>query len=46
MAEEKQVTLDGNTITLAQLEEAKKNSAVRIIETGPGQYKTLSKMKG
>lgn len=40
------VTLDGKTITLEQLEEAKQNKSVRIIEdkNNPGSYKTLKKM--
>lgn len=39
------VVLDGNVITLAQLEEAKKNPSVRIIEgEKPGEYRTLKRM--
>lgn len=42
-----QITLDGQPVTLSQLEEAKKNSAVRIIEdkSKPGAYKTLTRMQ-
>lgn len=51
MAEELQeskieITLDGNVITLDQLEEAKKDTSVRIIEDSnhKGQYRTLKRM--
>ena len=39
-------TLDGKVITLEQLEEAKANKAIRIIEdkNKPGSYRTLKRM--
>lgn len=42
------ILLDGKEVTVEQLEEAKKNTAVRIIEDkdNPGQYRTLTKMQG
>ncbi len=40
------ITLDGKVITLEQLEEAKSNKAIRIIEdkNKPGSYRTLKRM--
>lgn len=45
--ENKQITLDGKPVTLEELNEAKKNTAVRIIEDkdNPGSYKTLQHLK-
>lgn len=44
---EKNITLDGKPVTLEELNEAKKNTAVRIIEDkeNPGSYKTLQHLK-
>jgi hypothetical protein len=41
-----EITLDGKAITLEQLEEAKSNKSVRIIEdkNKPGTYRTLKRM--
>jgi hypothetical protein len=39
------LTLDGAEITADKLEEAKKNQAVRIIETGEGTHKTLQHLR-
>lgn len=40
------ITLDGKEVTLEQLEEAKSNKSVRIIEDkkNPGCYRTLTRM--
>lgn len=42
------ITLDGQVVTLEQLEEAKENKSVRIVEdkNKPGAYRTLTKMNG
>ena len=44
---EEKLTLDGKLVTLEELNEAKKNTAVRIIEDkeNPGSYKTLQHFK-
>ena len=41
-----EITLDGKVVTLEQLEEAKSNKSVRIIEgkNKPGSYRTLKRM--
>lgn len=41
-----EITLDGKKITLEQLEEAKTDKSVRIIEdkNQPGSYRTLKRM--
>ena len=43
-----QITLDGKVVTLEQLEEAKENKSVRIVEdkNKPGAYRTLTRMNG
>ena len=46
MAEESKITLDGKEVTQQQLQEAKENQGVKIIESAPGVYKTLKKIKG
>ena len=40
------ITLDGSIVSLEQLDEARKNKAVRIIEdkNTPGCYRTLKRM--
>lgn len=40
--------LDGKEVTLQELEEAKNNTAVKIVEdkNNPGHYKTLVRMQG
>lgn len=42
------IKLDGKEVTVQQLEEAKANQAVKIIEDkkNPGCFKTLKKIKG
>jgi hypothetical protein len=40
------LTLDGQPITLAALQEKMKDHSIRITEVAPGQYKTLQAMKG
>jgi len=44
----KNVQLDGKDITLQELEEAKKNSSIRIVEDKekPGNFKTLKHLRG
>lgn len=41
-----EITLDGKIVTLEQLEEAKSDKSVRIIEDKdkPGSYRTLKRM--
>jgi hypothetical protein len=41
-----EITLDGKVVTLEQLEEAKSDKSVRIIEDKdkPGSYRTLKRM--
>lgn len=41
------ITLDGKPVDLEQLEEAKKDKSVRIIEdtNNPGSYRTLKRMQ-
>lgn len=48
MADDKKLILDGKEVTQQQLQEAQNNPAVRIVEDkkNPGQYKTLTKMRG
>jgi hypothetical protein len=43
----KVIKLDDKEITLEQLEEAKKNQSIRIVEDtkNPGQYKTLKHLR-
>lgn len=40
------IELDGSIVTLEQLQEAMKNSQVRIKEIAPNKFKTLSKLMG
>jgi hypothetical protein len=42
---EEKVKLNGSEITQQQLEEEKKNGAVRIIETAPGEYRKLEHLR-
>ncbi len=39
------VKLDGVEVPITQLQEAQKRKDVRIIEVGPGEYKTLQKLE-
>lgn len=41
-----QYTLDGNQITLIELNEARNKPGVKIVEVAPGQYKTLTRLNG
>lgn len=45
---DKKIYLDGVEVTLEQIEEAKKNPSIRIVEdkNNPGHYKTLTRMNG
>ena len=45
---DKKIYLDGVEVTLEQLEEARKNHSVRIVEdkNNHGHYKTLTRMNG
>jgi len=40
------VKLDGKEITREELDKAKENQGVRIIETNPGEHKTLQHLRG
>ena len=44
--ETKEITLDGKPVTVEQLNEAKSNNAIRIVEDKekPGNFRTLKKM--
>lgn len=46
--EEKKVTVDGQEMTLAQLEEKKKSLSPneRLVESAPGVYQILTRMNG
>lgn len=39
-------TLDGNKITLLELNEARNKPGVKIVETAPGVFKTLQRLNG
>lgn len=39
-------TLDGNPITLLELNEARKKPGIKIIEQTPGVFKTLQRLNG
>lgn len=45
---ENKIYLDGNEITIAQLQEAQNDPAKRIVEdkNNPGHYRTLTRMQG
>ena len=40
------ITLDGCPVTEQQLNEARSNPNIRIVETAPGVYKTLNRLQG
>lgn len=40
------VKLDEQTVTREQVEKARENQGVRIIEKNPGEFKTLQKLQG
>lgn len=40
------MTLDGRPVTPEQLNEAKANPNVRVVESAPGVYKTLKRIQG
>lgn len=42
---EKQVTVDGQTVTTEKLQELKKDGSVRLVEDRPGQFTTLKRMQ-
>lgn len=48
MDEDKKLTLEGQEVTIEELEEKKKNLASnqRIVESGPGVYQILERMEG
>lgn len=48
MEENKQIMLDGNTITLEQLQEKMQvlKPGERIVESTPGKYETISRLHG
>lgn len=39
-------TLDGNPITLLELNEAKSKPGIKIVEQAPGVFKTLQRLNG
>jgi len=41
-----QVKLDEKIVSRDEVEKAKENQAVRIVEKSPGEFKTLQKLKG
>jgi len=45
---DKKIYLDGKEVTIEELEEAKANPAVRIVEdkNNPGHYTILKRLKG
>lgn len=45
---DKKIYLNGKEITIEELEEAKSNPAIRIVEDkdNPGHYKTLERIRG
>lgn len=40
------ITLDGQPVTIFQINEAKNKPGIRIIEQSPGCYKTLQRLNG
>lgn len=46
MDNEPKVMLDGKPVTPQQLNEARANPNVRIVEDSPGVYKTLKRLQG
>lgn len=40
------IELDGNKVTLEQLQEAMSNTQIRIKEIAPNKFKTLQKLNG
>jgi len=41
-----EITLDGVPVSVQQLNEAKSNPTVRIVEDSPGVFKTLKRLQG
>lgn len=44
--EKKEITLDGQTVTLEKLNEMKSNPSVRIEEVAPGKYISKKRLNG
>ena len=44
--EQVKIKLDEKEVTPQELEQAKSDGSVRIVETAPGVYKTVKKLKG
>lgn len=46
MSNDTNVTLDGTPVTQQQLNEARANPNVRIVEDSPGVFRTLKRLQG